>query len=78
MNTYQNQSTFTVPEQYRGHNTLWRPQSLEDMNELTQDACGIGSVVNIDGHQDTRVLDDALHIVEKLEHRAVRIRCAAS
>ncbi len=70
MNTYQNQSTFTVPEQYRGHNTLWRPQSLEDMNELTQDACGIGSVVNIDGHQDTRVLDDALHIVEKLEHRA--------
>ena len=70
MNTYQNQNTFTVPEQYRGHNTLWRPQSLEDMNELTQDACGIGSVVNIDGHQDTRVLDDALHIVEKLEHRA--------
>ena len=70
MNTYQNQNTFTVPEQYRGHNTLWRPQSLEDMNELTQDACGIGSVVNIDGHQDMCVLDDALHIVEKLEHRA--------
>ncbi|MBQ2575966.1 MAG: hypothetical protein II566_01740, partial [Lachnospiraceae bacterium] len=35
-----------------------------------RDACGIGAVVNIDGHRDHRVLDDALHIVEKLEHRA--------
>ncbi|SFK66466.1 glutamate synthase (ferredoxin) [Lachnospiraceae bacterium KH1T2] len=34
------------------------------------DACGIGSVINIDGHQDYRTLDDALTIVEKLEHRA--------
>ena len=34
------------------------------------DACGIGSIVNIDGRKDHRVLDDALHIVEKLEHRA--------
>lgn len=34
------------------------------------DACGIGAVVNIDGHADYSVLDDALHIVEKLEHRA--------
>ncbi len=34
------------------------------------DACGIGTIVNMDGHQDYRVLDDALHIVEKLEHRA--------
>ena len=34
------------------------------------DACGIGVIVNIDGHKDYRVLDDALHIVEKLEHRA--------
>ncbi len=34
------------------------------------DACGIGAVVNIDGHADHRVLDDALTIVEKLEHRA--------
>lgn len=35
-----------------------------------RDACGIGAVVNIDGHRDYQVLDDALHIVEKLEHRA--------
>ncbi|MCR5798580.1 MAG: glutamate synthase large subunit [Lachnospiraceae bacterium] len=34
------------------------------------DACGIGAVVNIDGHADHKVVDDALHIVEKLEHRA--------
>ena len=38
------------------------------------DACGIGAVVNIDGHQDNRVLDDALAIVEKLEHRAGKLR----
>ena len=38
------------------------------MNE--HDACGIGAVVNIDGKPDNRVLDDALTIVEKLEHRA--------
>ena len=34
------------------------------------DACGIGTVVNIDGHRDNMVLSDALSIVEKLEHRA--------
>ena len=38
--------------------------------KLDHDACGIGTVVNIDGHVEYRVLDDALHIVEKLEHRA--------
>ena len=39
-------------------------------NTIEHDACGIGTIVNIDGHQDHAVLDDALHIVEKLEHRA--------
>ncbi|MCR4693963.1 MAG: glutamate synthase large subunit [Pseudobutyrivibrio sp.] len=39
-------------------------------NEVEHDACGIGTVVNIDGHKDYKVLDDALTIVEKLEHRA--------
>jgi len=38
------------------------------MNE--HDACGIGAVINIDGRADNKVLDDALSIVEKLEHRA--------
>ena len=35
-----------------------------------RDACGIGAVINIDGNADNKVLDDALTIVEKLEHRA--------
>ena len=39
-------------------------------NTFEHDACGIGVIVNIDGHKDYKVLDDALHIVEKLEHRA--------
>ena len=37
---------------------------------MEHDACGIGSIVNIDGRKDHQVIDDALHIVEKLEHRA--------
>ncbi len=39
-------------------------------DNIEHDACGIGAVVNIDGHADYKVLDDALSIVEKLEHRA--------
>ena len=42
----------------------------EELNNREHDACGIGTVVNIDGHKDERVLSDALSIVEKLEHRA--------
>ena len=38
--------------------------------EMEHDACVIGTIVNIDGHRDYRVLDDALKIVEKLDHRA--------
>ncbi len=34
------------------------------------DACGIGAVVKIDGIPEHSVMDDALSIVEKLEHRA--------
>ncbi len=36
----------------------------------SKDSCGIGMIVNIDGTPSHGVLDDALHIVEKLEHRA--------
>ena len=39
-------------------------------NQREHDACGIGAVVNIDGRVDHRTVDDALHIVERLEHRA--------
>ena len=34
------------------------------------DNCGIGSVVNINGIKSRQVVDNALSIVETLEHRA--------
>ena len=34
------------------------------------DACGIGAVVDLKGRRSYGVVDDALKIVEKLEHRA--------
>ena len=40
------------------------------LSSAEHDACGIGAVVNIDGHKDHKALSDALDIVEKLEHRA--------
>ncbi|MBR1854651.1 MAG: hypothetical protein IJ794_16155, partial [Lachnospiraceae bacterium] len=47
-------------------------RELPDYSSLyrERDACGIGAVVNIDGRKTYEVLDDALSIVEKLEHRA--------
>ncbi len=36
------------------------------------DACGIGAVISIHGIQSHRTVDDALKIVEKLQHRAGR------
>lgn len=38
--------------------------------ENEHDNCGIGAVVNISGKQETKVVDEALRIVETLEHRA--------
>jgi len=46
-----------------GQQTLYCP-------ELEHDACGIGAVVNIKGISSHKIVDDALQIVEKLEHRA--------
>ena len=37
---------------------------------LEHDACGIGGVVNIRGNKNHACVEDALSIVEKLEHRA--------
>ncbi len=37
---------------------------------MEHDACGIGAVVKIDGRPTHGAVDDALRIVEKLEHRA--------
>lgn len=38
--------------------------------EFEHDACGIGAVVDIQGRASHETVDDALKIVEKLEHRA--------
>ena len=37
---------------------------------LEHDNCGIGAVVDIQGRKSHQTVDDALHIVENLEHRA--------
>ena len=39
------------------------------------DACGIGAVISIHGEQTHRTVDDALKIVEKLQHRAGKDAC---
>ena len=39
------------------------------------DACGIGAVISIQGEQTHRTVDDALKIVEKLQHRAGKDAC---
>ncbi|MDY2840706.1 MAG: glutamate synthase large subunit [Treponema sp.] len=39
-------------------------------SSFEHDNCGIGAVVNIDGSQSRKIVDNALCIVEKLEHRA--------
>ncbi|MGM9525522.1 MAG: glutamate synthase large subunit [Peptococcaceae bacterium] len=38
--------------------------------ELEHDNCGIGAVVNLKGERSHKTVDDALTIVERLEHRA--------
>ena len=45
-----------------------RQMKKEEMFE--HDNCGIGAIVNINGERDHAVVDDALKIVERLEHRA--------
>ena len=39
------------------------------------DSCGIGAVISIRGIQSHRTVDDALKIVEKLQHRAGKDAC---
>jgi glutamate synthase (NADPH/NADH) large chain len=44
--------------------------NYQPLQQMEHDACGIGTIVNIDGRREHAVLDDALSIVERLEHRA--------
>ena len=50
-------------EQEMNNKTLYEPS-------FEHDNCGIGAVVNIDGSKSHKIVDNALSIVEKLEHRA--------
>jgi len=50
-------------------NEPFKAQGLYDPS-FEHDNCGIGAVVNINGKQERRVVDNALKIVETLEHRA--------
>ena len=47
----------------------WNGQTLYDAS-FERDACGIGAVVDMKGRKSHQNVDDALKIVEKLEHRA--------
>ena len=55
-------------EQFR--NEFPYPQQGLYHPEFEHDNCGIGAIVNIKGERSRRVVEDALSIVEKLEHRA--------
>ena len=50
-------------------NEGFRQRGLYDPT-FEHDACGIGAVVDIKGRKSHQTVDDALKIVEKLEHRA--------
>ena len=49
---------------------MTREQWLRYGTVTERDACGIGAVVDIRGRQSRAIVDDALKIVERLEHRA--------
>ena len=51
--------------------------SLEEIQQkglyhpsFEHDNCGIGAIINIEGKASHKIVDDALSIVENLEHRA--------
>jgi len=43
-------------------------ESMYD-SKFEHDACGIGSVINIDGKKEYQLIDDALTMLENMEHR---------
>ena len=52
-----------MDDPHQQHTPLYDPH-------IEHDACGIGAVVSLRGEKTWRTVDDALKIVEKLEHRA--------
>lgn len=51
------------------YNRNYLKEQYENLRK-ERDACGIGLVASIDGKKEYRTLDEALQIVERLEHRA--------
>jgi glutamate synthase (NADPH/NADH) large chain len=49
-------------DQTECHQGLYRP-------EFEHDSCGTGFIVNIDGHKTNQIIDDALTMLENMEHR---------
>jgi glutamate synthase (ferredoxin) len=66
-------NAMTKYHQGKAHDAQVNPvrfqQKLYDPS-FEHDSCGIGAVVNIHGEKTSQTVDDALKIVEKLEHRA--------
>ena len=58
--------------QQSGHPALETDQGLPGLYDprFEHDSCGIGAVVNMKGIRSHRTVEQALHIVENLEHRA--------
>src|SRR5665213_2791733 len=49
-------------DQTECHQGLYRP-------EFEHDSCGTGFITNIDGHKTNQIIDDALTMLENMEHR---------
>ena len=54
---------FSAGGKFNSTNTLYD-------SSFEHDNCGIGAVVDINGKVSRKIVDNALSIVEKLEHRA--------
>ena len=55
-------------------NELLRMKDIMDYGGLyspdrEHDACGVGMVVNIHGHKTHQLIDDALTVLENMQHR---------
>jgi len=48
--------------QTESHQGLYRP-------EFEHDSCGTGFITNINGHKSNQIIDDALTMLENMEHR---------
>ena len=61
--------TYAATAETRGTGTATELPGLYDQR-FEHDSCGIGAVVNMKGIKTHKTVEQALHIVENLEHRA--------